>query len=290
MNAVLFIGHGSRKYEGNEQLMQFVEGMKEDIKADVVETCFLEFAQPSIAEGIETCVAKGATRIALVPMMFFAAGHSKIHIPDMIQKAQSKYPLITFTYGRPIMSHPVMVDILKGRLEDAGFQDAEQNQETSLLLVGRGSSDVDANSELYKISRILSERLNRVNVELSFIGVTSPTVEEGVERCKKLGASSIYIIPYFFFSGILMDRMEEKLQVFKHDYAEVSFVMTDFVGFHPQLVDIFKERAEEALAGLAALNCDNCQYRLFAKEHMDLEHNHDHDHGHDHHHHDHSHV
>ncbi|MBU8907808.1 sirohydrochlorin chelatase [Desertibacillus haloalkaliphilus] len=283
MNAVLFIGHGSKKNEGNSEIAQFVESMKPELDVPIVETCYLEFAQPSIATGIERCIERGATKVALIPMMFFAAGHSKIHIPDAIDHAKEKYPAVEFSYGRPIDVHDKLFDILESRLSDCGFSSESSNEEVSILLVGRGSSDADANSQLYKISRLLSERLQMTNVELSFIGVTTPTVEEGVQRCLKLGAKTIYIVPYFFFTGILMDRMEDKLANFTSEYDDVVFKMTDYLGFHPALKTIFIDRAVEALGGSAKLNCDMCEYRLHALAHMDVHHHH-HDHDHDHHH------
>ncbi|MDE5412167.1 sirohydrochlorin chelatase [Alkalihalobacterium chitinilyticum] len=291
MNAILFIGHGTKKREGNEQLLQFVESMKGDIPYPIVETCFLEFSTPTIREGIKRCVDQGATKVGLVPMMFFSAGHAKIHIPVEIDEAKAMYPHVEFNYGRPIGVHDKVFDILQSRLLDVGFSNDKGKEEVGILLVGRGSSDADANSELYKIGRLLSEKLEMVNVELSFIGVTSPTVEEGVARSIKLGVKKIYIIPYFFFTGILMDRMVEKLQSFQVEYPELQFSMTEFFGFHPILKTIFVERAQEALQGEAKLNCDVCSYRLHAMEHMDIHHHHDHDH-HDHHHghtHDHNH-
>lgn len=290
MDAILFIGHGSKKQEGNEQVVEFVNTLKKDIVGPLVETCFLEFARPTIAEGIARCVEQGATRVALVPMMFFSAGHSKIHIPVEIDHAKEKYPHVQFSYGRPIGVHDKLFEILQSRLETVGFS-KDNNEEKGILLVGRGSSDADANSELYKIGRILSERLEMTNVELSFIGVTTPTVEDGVERSIKLGVKDLYIIPYFFFTGILMDRMEEKLHLFQTKYPELRFRMTEFFGFHPELKTIFLDRAKEALEGEAKLNCDVCSYRLHALEHMDVHHHHhDHDHGHHHHHeHDHDH-
>ncbi|UOE95994.1 sirohydrochlorin chelatase [Alkalihalobacillus sp. LMS39] len=284
MDAILFIGHGSKVKEGNEQVLQFVESMRQGIKVPIVETCFLEFAKPTIPAGIDAVVAKGATRVALVPMMFFSAGHSKIHIPHEIDEAKEKYPHVQFTYGRPIGVHDKLFDILVGRLQEVGFAPTEYDEKKAVLLVGRGSSDADANSELYKISRLLSERLHMTNVELSFIGVTSPTVEEGIERCLKLDATSVYIVPYFFFTGVLMERMEEKRRQFVADYPNFEFHMTSFFGFHPELKTIFIDRALEALEGEAKLNCDVCQYRLHALEHMDVHHHH-HDHDHDHHHH-----
>ncbi|WP_096201124.1 sirohydrochlorin chelatase [Bacillus sp. FJAT-45350] len=286
MKAVLFIGHGSKKQEGNEQILQFIESMKGDLDVPIVESSFLEFATPTIGQGIARCVERGATKVALIPMMFFSAGHSKIHIPEAIDHAKETYPDVEFSYGRPIGVHDKLFEILRSRLLAAGFDANERDK--GILLVGRGSSDPDANSELYKIGRLLNERLEMTPVELSFIGVTTPTVEEGVERSIKLGGKKLYIVPYFFFTGILMDRMNEKLDSFAKNYPDISFSMTEYFGFHPELKTIFIDRAMEALEGDAKLNCDMCPYRLHALEHMDVHHHHhDHDH-HDHHHHTHS--
>ncbi|MFB4164080.1 sirohydrochlorin chelatase [Alteribacillus sp. JSM 102045] len=283
MNAVLFIGHGSRKHEGNENILSFVEKIKENMNVPFIETGFLEFAAPTISDGIDACVKRGADNVALVPIMFFPAGHSKIHIPHAIDEAKEKYPAVRFTYGRPIGVHPEMVNILQEKLaEEAGLTE-EGDEDTAVLLVGRGSSDADANSELFKLSRLLSERLQHQLVDISYIGVTKPTVEEGVNRLFRLGVKKIIMVPYFFFSGILVDRMDEKLSNFETEYPDLDFSITKPIGFHTRLKIILKERAEEALQGKAQLNCDMCQYRLFAVEHMGIDHHHDHDHAHHHH-------
>ncbi|WP_078553013.1 sirohydrochlorin chelatase [Bacillus alkalicellulosilyticus] len=289
MDAIVFIGHGSKKAEGNSQVLEFVDSMKCDIPVPIVETCFLEFAKPTIAQAIKEVVEVGATRVALVPMMFFSAGHAKIHIPQEIDEAKAAYPHVQFSYGRPIGVHDKLFDILQGRLQEVGFHPTEKHDDTAVLLVGRGSSDSDANSELYKIARILAERLHMTSIELSFIGVTTPTVEEGIDRCLKLGAKKVYVVPYFFFTGVLMERMEEKLLEFRTQWPNYQFTMTTFFGFHPELKAIFIDRAIEALGGEAKLNCDVCQYRLHALEHMDVHHHH-HDHDHNHHHHEHEEV
>ncbi|SDH46166.1 sirohydrochlorin chelatase [Alteribacillus bidgolensis] len=282
MKAVLFIGHGSRKREGNENILSFVEKVKQTIDVPIVETGFLEFAAPTISDGIDACVKRGADNVALVPIMFFPAGHSKIHIPHAMDEAKEKYPNVRFTYGRPIGIHPEMVNILQEKLADETMLPEEGDADTAVLLVGRGSSDADANSELFKLSRLLTEKLDHQVVEISYIGVTKPTVEEGVNRLSRLGAKRIIMVPYFFFSGILVDRMDEKLSAFETEYPGLDFSMTKPIGFHPRLEIILEERAKEALQGNASLNCDMCQYRLFAVEHMGIDHHHHHDHDHPH--------
>lgn len=293
MEAILFVGHGSKDPNGNEEIIQFVEQVKPDYSQPIIETCFLEFASPDILQGIDNCVKRGATSVSLVPMMFLAAGHSKIHIPVAIDEAKEKYPHVNFTYGRPVGVHNRIIDMLESCLQEQGLtSDAE---DAVVLLIGRGSSDPDANSDLYKIGRLLSERFAHLPVEMAFIGVTNPTVEAGVEKAIKLGAKKVYLVPYLFFTGVLMNRMYDKLATFKERYKEQEFQMTDYFGFRDEVKDVFKDRAEEALQGQAKLNCDMCEYRLHAIEHMDVhhhhhhDHDHDHDHGHHHHHHGHSH-
>ncbi|XJZ28661.1 sirohydrochlorin chelatase [Bacillota bacterium Lsc_1132] len=287
MKAILFVGHGSKDHEGNDQVRQFIESMS--IKWDDnihVQTSFLEFENPTINQGIDVCVEKGADHIVVIPIMLLQAGHSKIHIPAAIDEAKKKYPFVQFTYGRPIGVHEETFVILKKRLTETGENLDHPDPDTAVLLLGRGGSDPDANSDLYKISRLLWEKTNYKIVEPAFMGVTSPLVNEGIERCIKLGAKKVIILPYFLFTGILIKRLEKMMVAFQKQYSAVEFILAGYFGYHPRLQTILIERVEEAFQGEVKMNCDTCQYRLDAMEHM--HHHHHHDHHHDHHQHEHS--
>lgn len=288
MDALLFIGHGSRDPEGNEEVRAFVRSVESGLDVPIVETSFLEFERPSMREGFAACAARGATRIGVVPITLFAAGHAKLHIPAAIDEARRQFPEIEFIYGRPIGVHELALDILQTRLAEAGIDGLAESPDTALLLVGRGSSDADANSDLFKISRLLWERLHVQWVETAFIGVTHPRTDEGVERCIRLGAKRVVLLPYFLFTGILIKRLEQLTASFAETYPDREFVLADYFGFHPMLREIMRERAQEALQGQVRMNCDMCQFRLEAMKHH--HHHHDHDHGHGHgHDHEHSH-
>lgn len=279
MKAVLFVGHGSKDEEGNEQIRKFVEKVRPKLAKQLwSETCFLEFGKPSIPTGIENCIKQGATEIYLIPIILLQAGHSKIHIPAAIDEAKEKYPSITFTYGRPIGIHEKTLDILSNRLMEVGMDPLKEYNDTAVLLIGRGGSDPDANSDLYKIARLLWEKLNINWVETAFMGVTAPSVEEGVERCLKLGAKKIVMLPYFLFTGVLIKRMEEMKRRFELKYPEKQFVLADYFGFHPLLQAIILDRVEEALQDEVRMNCDTCQYRLDVMEHVEHHHHHHHEH------------
>jgi sirohydrochlorin cobaltochelatase len=277
MNAILFVGHGSQDPEGNEEVRQFVRSLKEQAGTELVETCFLEFEAPDIAEGISRCVAQGATNVAVIPIILFAAGHSKLHIPAAIDEARERYPNVRFRYGRPIGLHEQTVNMLMEGIQ-ATIDGGNSLEETALLVVGRGSSDPDANSDLFKVSRLLSEKLRPFTVETAFIGVTYPLMDDGVERCIRLGAKHVVIVPYFLFTGILIKRMERMLEGYRSANPKQSFDMAPYFGFNPRLKQILVERAQEALNGEVSMNCDLCQYRLEAGK--EAGHHHHHHHGH----------
>nr|WP_295970002.1 sirohydrochlorin chelatase [uncultured Bacillus sp.] len=291
MRAVLFVGHGSRLESGNEEVRRFVEKMIPALEPDlIVETCFLEFGLPSISQGIENCAAKGASEVIVIPIILLHAGHSKLHIPAEILAARDKYPNVEFIYGQTIGVHPKALEIMMDRLAETGFNPNAEYPETAILLIGRGGSDAEANSDFYKITRLLWEILNVRWVESAFMGVTLPLVDEGIERCIRLGAKKVVMLPYFLFTGILMERMEKMLERYQKQFPEHEFVLAKYFGYHPKLQSILKERVTEALEGRSSGEEDLENYLRFVQAHGHVhhhEHVHHHPHGHAHHDHDH---
>src|SRR3954454_16965737 len=291
MKAVLFVGHGSRLEAGNKEVSTFIEKVMPTMDASLlIETCFLEFASPNITQGIDNCVKRGATEVIVIPIILLHAGHSKLHIPAEIEDGKTKYPDVQFTYGQMIGVHQEVLSILTDRLEEVGLDTSAEHTDTAILLIGRGGSHADANSDFYKITRLLWENLNVKWVESAFMGVTAPLVDEGLERCLKLGAKKIVMLPYFLFTGILMERMAKMRSGYQEKYPEHEFILAEYFGYHPKLQTILKERVTEASEGKSSGARDLENYRLYAAEHGHAHHHHQHDHDHCHHHdHDHYH-
>ncbi|WP_018132726.1 sirohydrochlorin chelatase [Effusibacillus pohliae] len=280
--AVLLIGHGSRDAEGNRQFESFVERVRARKPDTRIELAYLELARPTIGETIERLAAEGVTAITAVPVILLAAGHVKIEIPHMLDEARQRHPQLQIRYGRHLGLHHAILEIMEERLQAAETA-GHNRQDTTVLLVGRGSSDPDANGDLYKLARILWERTGVAHVETCFIGVTYPDFPGGVRRAANTGTSSVIVLPYFLFTGVLMKRMEAMLQELSLQFPAVAFSLADTFGYHPKLVDIVSDRIEEVATGEAKMNCDMCKYRLHAAHHHDHDHDHnEHEHGHGH--------
>ncbi|WP_238653191.1 precorrin-3B C(17)-methyltransferase [Paenibacillus piscarius] len=309
MKTVLLVGHGSRVPAGNEELLRFTGQLAARRPELKMETCFIELASPSILGGIAKCVADGATQIYIVPIILFAAGHSKLDIPMAIDEAKRNYPGVEFIYGRPLGVQPRAVELLLDRIGEAeqlpfpavqvnetGIRaskpqavrtSAVADEDTAVLLMGRGGSDPDANSDFYKLGRLLWERTGYRTVESCFIAVAKPSLPDGLERCLALGARRIIVQPYLLFTGVLMEQFAEIVARFAAEHPGIEVEMGGPLGAHPLMLDMLNERIDETLEGRAFSNCDNCRFRDEASLHH--HHHHHHGEGHEHHGHEHGH-
>ncbi|MFX3625231.1 MAG: sirohydrochlorin chelatase [Ectobacillus sp.] len=238
MQAVLYVCHGSRMKEACEQARFFVNECMKQVDAPIQEVCFLELAAPSIAQGFRACIEKGASRIAVVPVLLLAAAHAKQDIPAELGKLQKQYPHIHVTYGEPFGVHESIIPILLERIEEKRIGD-----NAMVLLVGRGSSDPDVKRDMQQIADLLQESYPFQTVEVSFLAAAHPTFEEGLHRALSYGYKQIFVVPYLLFTGILMRGMEKTIR--KLDRKEL--ILCPYLGYHSNLQRVLAQRADEAI-------------------------------------------
>ena len=259
---VLICGHGSRNRLAVEEFAQMVEALRPKLAPMPVEHGYLEFARPILRDGLESLRQQGVTRVLAIPAMLFAAGHAKNDIPSVLNTFTAEMGL-PIDYGRELGVDRLMVAAAGARVREC----LESNPspvplaETLLVVVGRGSSDPDANSNVAKVTRILVEGFGFGWGETVYSGVTFPLVEPGLRQLVKLGFRRIVVVPYFLFSGVLVSRIRQHTERVAADHPEVDFLSAGYLGQHPLVVDTFKERVEEVLRGDTAMNCSLCKYR-----------------------------
>ena len=259
---VLICGHGSRNRLAVEEFAQMVEALRPKLAPMPVEHGYLEFARPILRDGLESLRQQGVTRVLAIPAMLFAAGHAKNDIPSVLNTftAETGLPI---DYGRELGVDRLMVAAAGARVRECleSNPSAVPLAETLLVVVGRGSSDPDANSNVAKVTRMLVEGFGFGWGETVYSGVTFPLVEPGLRQLVKLGFRRIVVVPYFLFSGVLVSRIRQHTQRVAADHPEVDFLSAGYLGQHPLVVDTFKERVEEVLRGDTAMNCSLCKYR-----------------------------
>lgn len=118
-SALLLIAHGSRQEEANADLYFIVESLQQRGHYVHVQAAFLELAQPSIEQGAERCVEKGATRVVLVPYFLSAGVHVRRDLSALCQSLGERYPDVRFRLAAPLGRHPLLVEVVAERAREA---------------------------------------------------------------------------------------------------------------------------------------------------------------------------
>ena len=284
---LLLAAHGTRDQAGVAAFHALAERVGGLAAADGTRVAggFIELSAPPLRDAVAALVSasapangSSATMVA-VPLMLSAAGHAKGDIPAALARERTRHPGLRWTYGRPLGPHPALIDLLAARIAAVSDDSAP-----AVLLVGRGSTDPDANADVVKTTRLLWEGRDYPLAETAFVSLARPDVLEGLERCRLLGARQIVVARYFLLPGVLPDRVAEQASQYAAAHPGLDIRCADVLGDCDEMAALVYERYHEALTGDIRMNCDMCVYRIAMPgfEHRVGEPQHPHDHPRDH--------
>lgn len=260
---VMVCGHGSRDVEAITEFQTVAAGIAERLPQYPVASGFLEFARPIIRDGLDKLRGQGVRHILAVPGMLFAAGHVKNDIPSVLNSYAASHPGLRIDYGRDLAVDTRLLQVARERIEAAEQRgrNGVSREDTLLLVVGRGTSDSDANSNISKVARMLWEGMGFGWAETCYSGVTFPLVGPGLEHAARLGYRRIIVFPYFLFTGVLVKRIYRIADQMAKRLPEIEFLKADYLKDHPLVLDAFADRVQEILTGENKMNCGLCKYR-----------------------------
>lgn len=252
-DGLLLVGHGSRSAVGRQELLELGELVA--ASGDLpVETGFLELSDPPAAAALDRLVARGARRVAVVPLMLNAAGHAKSDVPAVVLEGRTRHPTVVFAYARALGADHVTISLGRRRIASAG------GQGLPLLVVARGTSEPEANADAARVARLLAEASGAPFDVVAFSGLTWPSVPDGLEQCRRLGADRLVLLAWYLCTGVLVERMKTEAKEWS-SATGVEVVDAGHLGPDPNLVPLVWARAEEALRGQVRMTCDVCSYR-----------------------------
>lgn len=257
-SAIVLLGHGSREQQANADFEQLAQTLEAGWAPRTVVPAYVELAQPSLSSALDH-VATLAERVVVLPCLLFAAGHVKNDLPLALSQARRASPHVEFLAGQALGVHPAMIEAALDRLREV--QPAKKAR-TVIIVVGRGSSDPDANGDFTKLVRLISEGADSGWALPAFIGITRPSLEEALELAARTRPDELLVLPYFLFAGRLTAQLADKLAEFAKRHPWIATRLAPPLGLHRGLLRALDDRLHEAVAGISQLPCDNCQYRV----------------------------
>jgi sirohydrochlorin cobaltochelatase len=192
-----------------------------------------------------------------------AAGHVKNDIPVISTPFRPNIPSLNASPSARIwaFTRTCCRSLASGSRAANRIWPDYDRRDTLLVVIGRGSSDPDANSNISKITRMLWEGMGFGWAETAYTAVAAPLMADALERAHRLGFQRVVVFPYLLFTGRLVEQVRATVAAYQDRHPEVQAVVAPYLNAHPLVVETFLERLAEAERGEARMNCQFCSYR-----------------------------
>ncbi len=238
---LLIVGHGTQEPEGIEAFARVVGALREGVGVPV-EGCFLEFASPTIAEGVSRMVERGVGRIVAMPLLLFAAGHVLRDIPAALGAAASGYPGLEVIQAPHLGCCEAIVELSRRRFDESLAGLAHVGREaTAVLLVGRGSREASALEEMRRFAE-LRDVADGPNGGWCFLAMARPSLAEGLRRMAASPAQRIVVQPHLLFPGKLYEEVVAAVATQRAADGAKEWVVARPLGPDPLVVSAIIER------------------------------------------------
>jgi sirohydrochlorin cobaltochelatase len=246
---LLLVGHGSREAIGIEEFLATASLVADRAGEAAVEPCFLEFAEPTIEQGFRRLAERGVTRIVVVPVLLFAAGHAKRDIPQTVEHVAREWPEIEVRQAAHLGCHDELLQLSERRFAEA-VGNEEPAGSTLLVLVGRGSNDAEATAEMHAFAgaRAQRPRAATVRIEVGFIAMAAPKFSDVLDAAAATDAARVVIQPHLLFGGVLLDRLTQTAADYAVRYPEKQWLASSHLGLAPCVASAILARAAETLS------------------------------------------
>jgi sirohydrochlorin cobaltochelatase len=244
-SGVLLIGHGMRDPAGTKAFLEIVDHARQMLPKMPVEGVFLEFAQPTIAEGIALLEVQGARHIAAVPMFLSALGHTLDDVPKAVEEGRvqgsgfriqdsggmKKEERVKVSLMPHVGAHQRVVELSALRYRQAlEGRDEIPADETLLIIAAHGSPEPEAIEELAEFAARRKKLTPDGRVEVCFAVLGKPQLADVLEQPMPLSYKRIVIQPHFLLSGRFHDMIREQVEKFRREHPDIDWVVTEPLG------------------------------------------------------------
>lgn len=125
----IVFAHGSSIESANESVREIAAELARRGALEAAETAFLEGGRPDLRGAVDKLVARGVTRIAVLPYFLTLGLHLQRDLPRLVEQVRAVHPRLWIEVTAPLDGHPALVEALLGRAREAHAGRLEQERE-----------------------------------------------------------------------------------------------------------------------------------------------------------------
>ena len=252
-HGLLLVGHGTRDTAGCEEFLRTAASVADRLGSVAnrmghvaVEPCFLELAEPTIDEAIERLADRNVDCLSVMPLLLFAAGHAKDDIPQAVRAAVNASGFARrLTTSADVISqlphlgcHPKLLELSALRFHEAiADQPLASSAQTTLVMVGRGSRDKQATTEMRQFSKLRHDGAQVKQTEVCFVAMAEPLIQPYLDQLAQSDAQRIVVQPHLLFGGQLLAKIADLVGEMAQQHPDQEWIVTRHLGPHALLED-----------------------------------------------------
>jgi precorrin-8X/cobalt-precorrin-8 methylmutase len=110
---IIIIGHGSKRREANDTLLQVAGELRMRLGMEDVEAAFFSLAQPDVPTVIGRLVDRGCRRIVAQPFFLFKGNHTSVDIPQLLEECKRDHQGVEIEFLDTLGADPRLVDVVE---------------------------------------------------------------------------------------------------------------------------------------------------------------------------------
>jgi len=194
-----------------------------------VRVAFCEKSTPNLRDVLNGLDGPGV----VTPLLLASAYHARVDIPAIISDTGADV-LQADTLGED----PHLIAVLRHRLSELHVK--HRNADTGVLVVAVGSSHTEANTGTATVAEALAHGSSWAGVRIAYATGPQPSVDEGIEELRLLGAKRIALAPWFIAPGRITDRVAAIA-------SAAGIPMAETLGAHPLVATTVLDRFDQAI-------------------------------------------
>ncbi len=253
---VVIVGHGTADPVGAAETHAVGRLVADMLPGVPVEVGFLEVIGPSIGDALAALAARGCRRAVAAPLILFTAGHAKRDIPEALD-AGGRAAGVVVEQAAALGCHPAIVGLARRRRRHAvrGLEPVPPAA-TGLVMIGRGSSDPRAASQLLEFTAATlmadvatcPQSLTACRIGLGFVAAARPALADAIDAAAlDPGMRRVVVQPHLLFRGHVEEQVAAAVARAGERHPAVEWLLAARLGAEPEVAEALVARVAEAV-------------------------------------------
>ncbi len=244
---ILVVGHGTADPIGVVETRSVAEQVAARVPGVPVALGFLEVCGPSLEEALAALATAGCREVVVVPLLLFEAGHAKRDVPQAIGAAASAQRLVV-RQAEPLGCHSAIVALSRRRrVEAIAGHDHVAPSETTLVMVGRGSSDPTAVTQMRLFAAATLEAEPPPHrLLVGFVAAARPSLDEAIAAAGDPADDSvrrIIVQPHLLFRGHVEEQVMAAVDAGRARRPDLEWLRAARLGPDPLVAEVLVAHA-----------------------------------------------